>query len=102
MHPPGKTGAIPGLTQIMRESRHRGGKITGVVISAKAADQLAGHEGGTRRGAERRIAIGGIKTRAARRQRVEIGSFDNAMAIGTGEMRRQLVCHDQDDVRAGW
>ena len=82
----------------MSECRNRCREFRRVVICADPRDQLAGHEAEARRRAERRVAIGGIEPHAAVCQRIDMGCLYNRVSIGTGELRGQLICHDQDDV----
>jgi hypothetical protein len=99
MHLARQAGAVAGGAEIMREGRNRGGELAGVVIGRDARDQLARHEAEPRGRAERRVAIGRVETRAARRQPVHMRGFHERVAVGAGEMRRELIGHDQHDVR---
>ena len=101
MHASGKAGPVTGAAQVMRECRHRGCEIRRIVVGAVAADKLAGHQAGARRRAQRRVAVGGVEPHAAGGKRVEIRRFHDRMAVGAGELRRQLVGHDQYDVGLG-
>ncbi len=67
MHLARQAGLVAGGAQMMREGRNVGGKFGGVVVDARAAGQLARHEGSARRCAERacRIGVGKRTERAA-------------------------------------
>ena len=79
----------------MGKGRDRGGEFRRVVIGANLANQLSRHHGKARGGAKRTVAIGRIKSHPACGQSIQMRRFHHLMTIGTGEMWRQLICHDQ-------
>ena len=101
MHLARQAGPVAHHAQVMGECWDRGRKLGGIVIGPDLRHQLPGHEACPRRGTKRRVAVGRVEAGAARGQRIHVGRLDHGMAIGAGELRRQLICHDQNDIGRG-
>jgi len=100
MHLAGKAGSVAGGAQIVREGRHARGELGRVVPGADAAHALARHHREARGRAERRVAVGVLEERAAPGERVDVRRLDQRMAVAGQRLRRELVEHDEEDVRS--
>ena len=69
-----------------------------VVPGADLRCRPAGHHRVPRRSAQRRMAVRGIEPRTALRERVHRRRLHHGVAVGAGEMRRQLVRHHEQNV----
>ncbi len=100
MHLAGKAGAITEPAQIVRVGRHGRRELGGVVPGGDAARQLSRHQREARGRAERRIAIGAVEHHAALGERLQVRGLHERMTVSRQRLRRHLVEHDEEDVRA--
>ena len=101
VHLTAEAGAIAHEAQVMREGRDSRRELCAVVIGGNARDMLARHKAEPRGRAQRRIAIGRIKARTARRKGIYVGCLHQRMTVCPGEMRGELIGHDENDVWLG-
>ena len=98
VHLAGQHRAIPAARKVMGERRRRRRKLAGVVPRADRRDGTTRQHREARRRTQRRVTVGGIEAHATAGQRVEVWCRHHRMAVRTGELRGQLVGHDQHDV----
>ena len=99
MHLAGKDGLITGVAQVMGECRHIGGELGRIVVGADGRRQPSRHEDVAGRRAERAVAVGGLESDAAGRQRIDIRRLGRSAAIGREHAGGKLIRHQYQYVR---
>ena len=99
-HFAGEAGAVAELAQIVGERGNRGRELRSVVIRADLGDELASHERKPCGGAQRRVAVRSVEAHAPCGERIKVRGLHDRVAVGAGELRRELVRHDHHDVRS--
>ena len=98
VHLPREHRAVAGEPEVVHEGRHRGRELRGVVPGADLGGRPPGQHREPGRRAQRRGAVGRVEARPALGEGIQGGRAHERMAVGAGEVRRQLIRHDQQDV----
>ena len=101
MHLARQTGLVAGTAQMVRVGRNGRRELGCIVVDARDAGQLAGHERCPPRRAKRRSGIGVCKTRGPGRKRLEVRGMQ-PVGRSVGEQGAvQLIHHEYQDVGLG-
>ncbi|MCY1238204.1 hypothetical protein D9M72_509290 [compost metagenome] len=100
MHLARQRRVVAGAAQVVCIGRDRGLVLGGVVVDAGAARQLAGHEGGAGRGAERRRGVIVAEPGRAGGECLQVRCMQERGRSVRKELSVQLVDHDDKDVRS--
>ena len=98
VHLPVEAGFVSGGVEAMGPGGGVAGRGRLVVPDAGVVQVAAGHEGGSGRHAERRIAVGVLEHRALVGELPLLQGADEGMAVGGGDARVVLIAHDDQQL----
>ncbi len=98
MHLAGKRRLIAGAAQVVRIGRDVGGEFRGIVVDARAARELSGHEGGPRRRAERACRVGIREAHRALGQCLQMRRMKKVGRPVWKQRSVELVDHKDEDI----
>ena len=99
VHLAAEATAIALRRKVVREGRYLRRELRGIVPGRDLGGQAAAHHGKTRGGTKRRVGIGGVEHDPFVGQPVKGRCLDHRVPVARQEVRRQLIGHDQHDVR---